>query len=335
MKKLLGIVVLGLLLSGNAYADKIVHICKDIRSKPILKSLTLTLDKNARKVTVKQLYSDEYLNNNNITSMKSWTREYQILKITDSSVRAFLTNYKRWKDNHNWVVTARMKSKTSWDVSNPKTLKKLIKAEGPEYFKVFELLWYYNSEGNSPRAIRNSWNGGKIEQHIKKDQWLCYSKAKFDKIIEEENKQEIIKASNEMKQIIEPFKEMCKNIGYKEGTEKFADCVKDLYLKKLDAKNQSQTQSQTTITAVPKKKIDPSVWNDLLNISKGMSEGKTFTESLGSVGSSSSSSSKIQCFKSGERISGTNKICSYNCMGSEVVQNISSTSICALSIDLN
>ena len=99
---------------------------------------------------------------------------------------------------------------------------------------------------------------------------------------------------------------------------------------------QSQTQSQTTITSVPKKKIDPSVWDDLLNISKGMSEGKSFTESLGGVGSSSSSSSsKIQCFKSGERISGTNKICSYNCMGSEVVQNISSTSICALSIDLN
>ena len=146
--------------------------------------------------------------------------------------------------------------------------------------------------------------------------------------------EEIKSASNQMNEDIKPYKLMCQNIGYKPGTEKFADCVKDLYLKKLDA--QSQTQTQTTITAVPKKRIDPSVWDDLLNISKGMSEGKSFTESLSGVGNSSSSSaSKIQCFKTGERISGTNKICSYNCMGSEVVQNISSTSICALSIDLN
>jgi len=37
---------------------------------------------------------------------------------------------------------------------------------------------------------------------------------------------------------IKPFKTICKNIGYSEGTEKFADCVKDIYLKKLDAENQ-------------------------------------------------------------------------------------------------
>ena len=159
---------------------------------------------------------------------------------------------------------------------------------------------------------------------------VCASEKSFQK----SKLKEIKEASNQMKQEIEPFKVMCRNIGYSDGTEKFADCVKDLYLKKLDAQN--QTQSQTTITATPKRRIDPSVWDDLLNISKGMSEGKSFTESLGGVGSSSSSSSsKIQCFKSGERVSGTNKICSYNCMGSEVTTNVASTRICPMSIDLN
>ena len=33
MKKLLGIVVLGLLLSGNAYAEKLVYLC-DLKNYP-------------------------------------------------------------------------------------------------------------------------------------------------------------------------------------------------------------------------------------------------------------------------------------------------------------
>ncbi len=136
---------------------------------------------------------------------------------------------------------------------------------------------------------------------------------------------------DEHKDIILTAQSSCKKMGFKENTEDMITCTKDVYLKLIENEN----NNQTTITAVPKRKIDPSVWDDLLNISKGMGEGKTFTESLGGVSSSSSSSSNVQCFKTGERVSGTNKICSYNCMGSEVVQNISSTSICALSIDLN
>ena len=139
-------------------------------------------------------------------------------------------------------------------------------------------------------------------------------------------------AQQPTKQDIEPFKATCRNIGYTDGSEKFSDCVKDLYLKNLDSQNQSQ--STTIVKSKSKRKIDPSVWDDLLNVSKGMSEGKSVTESLGGV-SSSSSSSKVQCFKSGERVSGTNKICSYNCMGSEVTTNVASTRICPMSIDLN
>lgn len=38
------------------------------------------------------------------------------------------------------------------------------------------------------------------------------------------------------------------------------------------------------------------------------------------------------CFKTGERTSGLNKICYYNCMGSTVAITISSVSLCPLSI---
>ena len=100
--------------------------------------------------------------------------------------------------------------------------------------------------------------------------------------------------------------------------------MKELYLKK--------TQSTTTTTSKPKRKIDPSVWDDLLNVSKGLGEGKSLSEALGGT---TTGTTKIQCFKTGERVSGTNKICSYNCMGSETTTNIASTSIYPMSIDLN
>ena len=38
------------------------------------------------------------------------------------------------------------------------------------------------------------------------------------------------------------------------------------------------------------------------------------------------------CFKTGERSSGMNKICYYNCLGSEAAITISSTSLCPLTI---
>ena len=98
--------------------------------------------------------------------------------------------------------------------------------------------------------------------------------------------------------------------GYKEGSEKLADCMKDIYLK--------QTASTNT-----NRSIDPSVWDDILGVSQGMLGGKS---------GSSSSSSSLSCFKTSERVSGTNKICSYNCMGSEVTRNIRSTQICPMSI---
>ena len=115
---------------------------------------------------------------------------------------------------------------------------------------------------------------------------------------------------------LQNIKQTCLDFGYQEGTEKLADCMKEVYLKQI--RNQSQTTSTTTTS---KSKIDPSVWDDILGVSRGILGGK-----------SSSSSSSVSCFKINERTSGTNKICSYNCMGSEVTRNIRSTQICPISI---
>ena len=43
--------------------------------------------------------------------------------------------------------------------------------------------------------------------------------------------------------------------------------------------------------------------------------------------------SAVTCFKTGEQISGMNKICYYNCMGSTAAITISSVALCPLTIE--
>ena len=83
-------------------------------------------------------------------------------------------------------------------------------------------------------------------------------------------------------------------------------------------------------TASSGSSIDPSVWDDLLGISEGLLGGKSVSESLG--GTSTSSSTSLSCFKKSESTSGTNKICIYNCMGSDVAINVKPTQLCPMSI---
>lgn len=41
----------------------------------------------------------------------------------------------------------------------------------------------------------------------------------------------------------------------------------------------------------------------------------------------------VTCFKSGERVSGMNKICYYSCLGSTYAVTISSVELCPLTVD--
>lgn len=74
------------------------------------------------------------------------------------------------------------------------------------------------------------------------------------------------------------IKQTCMKFGYKEGSEKLADCMKDIYLKQTASTNSNRS-------------IDPSVWDDILGVSQGMLGGKS---------GSSSSSSSVSCFKTSE-----------------------------------
>ena len=129
-------------------------------------------------------------------------------------------------------------------------------------------------------------------------------------------------ASKKRKQELEPLKQMCRDIGYSDGTEKMADCVKDLYLKKMN----SQSQSSITTT---KRKIDPSVFDDLGKISEDILGGKSTSEA---ISGSSSPRRTMTCFKTGEETGGLNKICRYDCAGNLVTTTVGSAQVCSIQI---
>ena len=317
MKKLLWIIVLGLLLSGNAFAEKLIHLC-DLKNYPGSYDYhTKTIDTKNQIVIEKWKWNEQGALNsekayNFKPSLKPGHMEYRIFEIDNDKVIYGRTNLDWWK--YRYENTNQKK----YNINNPKRLKKLIKKEGPANAEQKKVTWYYSKEGEESIGI---YMYKKKVYGPSPSGSICYSE-KYAKIKnQKDNEEKIIKASNQMKQEIEPFKAMCRNIGYSDGTEKFADCVKDLYLKKLDAE-QSQVTTSTITSSQPKRRIDPSVWDDLLGVSQGLLGGK----------SSNTSSRSLSCFKINERVSGTNKICSYNCMGSEVTRNIRSTQICPISI---
>jgi hypothetical protein len=262
MKKLLSIIVLGLLLSGNAYASNhnLIVICKT-------------------KIAVQN---------------------------GSEGVRLYLRTINQYdkEKNHPFYSDGQICFLVVSKTQSPNLFKKLS-----SYKNHGNAIW-----GSEMKRIKSSYKK-EFERlfALKKKDPNNYYATENERL---EGKRKVINKE------LAPFKEMCRNIGYSDGTEKFADCVKDLYLKKLDA-DQSQATTSTTTSSQPKRRIDPSVWDDLLGISKGLLGGKS---------GSSSSTSSLSCFKTSERVSGTNKICSYNCMGSEVTRNIRSTQICPISI---
>ena len=249
MKKLLGIVVLSLLLSGSADATKYK------KKQNIFKT-------------------PEYINNPYMGYMFA-TKKSKSKVMFPGTIYHFITG-----------------GNSGYDVANQ------AKKECNDFIKKSsKKLYCHTAVGWSKGYI----NGGKHDEFIKN--------------FKQSSKEKVNQLSS--KQILFSFKETCKQFGYKEGTEKLADCIKDLYLK------QSDTQSQTTsTTSKAKRKIDPSVWDDIISLSSGLMNGSSKT----------TSKSQTHCIKTGEQTAGHNKICKYNCAGSISAITIGAAQICPMTI---
>ena len=170
-------------------------------------------------------YTDAFLEKNNFSN-KILDREYDILSINDQSVTFYYNNYYRWKDNLKWVNQTGQSGKKYWNVYNEKSLKKLRKKEGPDNFRKVEVTLNLKSEGTPLYQTFNTWKKKGYDSEKIDNQFLCYSESGFTAQVQKDKEEKTLEASNKIKKEIEPFKNMCRNIGYSEGTEKFADCVK-------------------------------------------------------------------------------------------------------------
>ena len=113
MKKLLGIVVLGLLLSGNAYANDINFICQEIKTK---------------KLSNNKLFYELKKNNFFIDGVEYLLKENP--KILDNSI-TFI-----WHDDEGWIF------ETIFNKKNGKMVEKGF--YGPDDKN--PAIWYYQCD---------------------------------------------------------------------------------------------------------------------------------------------------------------------------------------------
>lgn len=166
--------------------------------------------------------------------------------------------------------------------------------------------------------------------------------AEAERRINEWIKQQKVELNNKEKQelitLVEKAKSTCEIFGYKPGTEKFADCAKEIYLKEIE-----QTETSTVVVQQDnsgaealanelKRQRKQQAFDELMGISQGLLGGKSIPEVLGAP-SNSSRSRSISCNNTGETISGTNKICYYSCTGSSVTTNVGAAQQCPLTIN--
>jgi len=110
------------------------------------------------------------------------------------------------------------------------------------------------------------------------------SKTNYDEVRKNTLANTKIKLVEANKNLLINLKSTCKEFGYKEGTEKFADCMKELYVKQTTPVNNTIIQTNTGSPKKTKRKIDPTVWKDLDNISQGiLRDGKSIGEALRDV----------------------------------------------------
>tara|TARA_A100001011_G_scaffold391366_1_gene476697 strand:- start:1697 stop:2557 length:861 start_codon:yes stop_codon:yes gene_type:complete len=137
------------------------------------------------------------------------------------------------------------------------------------------------------------------------------------------------KSSQNKEDLLISLKKTCEEFGYKDGSEKMADCMKELYLEETQEEN--VVINNNSMNQKSKRNIDPSVWDDLGKISEDLLGGKSVSESIGGA-SSSSGTRKITCFKTGEETGGLNKICRYDCVGNLVTTTIGAAQMCPIQI---
>jgi hypothetical protein len=131
------------------------------------------------------------------------------------------------------------------------------------------------------------------------------------------------------------IKKTCKEFGFKEGTEKFAECLKDLYLKD-NAQNsqpiiiQGDSGSNALADEMKRQRSQQNT-EKLLGLSQELLKGKSLGEIYGG-GPPKTSGGSGSCTLTNSVQSGTNRICYYRCGVGTQTSNVGASQICPLTM---
>lgn len=119
--------------------------------------------------------------------------------------------------------------------------------------------------------------------------------------------------------IINNIKKTCLEFGYKENTEKYADCLKDLYVKEMSRPIVMQNSNSDEVAKELRRQRRLKAADELNSLSQDL---------LG--GGSSNVRSNDVCFYQNASTSGFNKICYYKCVSGIKTKNVGAAQICPL-----
>ena len=142
----------------------------------------------------------------------------------------------------------------------------------------------------------------------------------------EAKKRKIALTEKQKESLILGIRKTCLDFGYKKGTEKYADCLKDLYIKETSQPVTINNSGSRELAKELKRQRRMEASEDLDRISKDLLGGKSIGESVGGI--SRRSSSKDVCFFDSERKSGLNKICYYKCVSGMKTKNVGASQMC-------
>ena len=355
MKKLLGIVVLGLLLSGCAsgtktktnyisdgYPKKIKTMEGDYpdiifnnkRFSMVYYPISTPInDPVGTEYPITLVELKDFGMNKNFANYDPFDPDilkYKAIKEKYSDYKYF-SNFKIESSNEIFIFK-------TYGFSEKEAEEKLI-PKCKEYKKIKNL----NIDCLIPKIRTGKTTAGKWLD--KYEEMYLYAKQKIKEEKELKIKQAKIDKENQIKykaQKLANNKKRCEEIGFTPKTESFAKCVLKLIelaeiresaliesrsRASLEAEMQEQQMEiQDQIAAEAKASRDQQAWGVLLGMTLGS----------GILDSSSGglfSSSTVSCNKTGETTSGTNKICYYNCMGSTKTINVGSMQFCPININ--
>ena len=152
MKKLLAIVVLGLLWSQQGYAQTIKYKCTSNNDR--FENFTKTIDKKNNVVIDNFTYTYAFFNKEK-KNLKSRTRivKNPISSINDDTIVYKYTNEMKWDYHYEVLGNQRMNK------NNPKILKKLIKKYGTPDEPALVYTWKYKEDNSTIKiyVVENDW----------------------------------------------------------------------------------------------------------------------------------------------------------------------------------